>query len=265
MEPNTASHDEPDLNDPRVDDQDAQPANPSLRTCVVTRAELTPDDLIRFVVGPDGAVVPDLARRLPGRGVWVTLDRKAVEKAIKIKAFARSMKRQVTASPELPALIERLLVKRSIEALSLANKAGLVLTGFGKVEAELTRAPLALMHATDAAEDGCHKLNRKWVAINADLNRSALIIGGLTIEQLSLAIGRENVVHTCLRPGGAAARFVDAISRTMRYRTGLSPGLSPGFGPGDGMGDGQQRPSGTTLSDAGEAAANGGLGEVGRG
>jgi uncharacterized protein len=246
MEPTEASHVEPDHDGPSVEPHDVQPANSSLRTCVVTRAERKPDELIRFVVGPDGAVVPDLARRLPGRGVWVTLDCKAVEKAVKTKAFSRSMKRQVTASPDLPALIERLLVKRSIEALSIANKAGLVLTGFGKVEAELTRGPLALMHATDAAEDGCHKLNRKWVAINADLNRSALIIGGLTIEQLSLAIGRENVVHTCLRPGGAASRFVDAITRTMRYRTG--------FGPGEG----QQSPSGTRspdagLSDAGEA------------
>jgi uncharacterized protein len=224
MEPNAATHVEPDLMGPRVEPDDVQPANSSLRTCVVTRAELTPDELIRFVVGPDGAVVPDLARRLPGRGVWVTLDCKAVEKAIKTKAFARSMKRQVTASPELPALIERLLVKRSIEALSIANKAGLVLTGFGKVEAELTRGPLALMHATDAAEDGCQKLNRKWVAINADHNRSAMIVAGLTIEQLSLAIGRENVVHTCLRHGGAASRFVDAITRTTRYRTGDVPG-----------------------------------------
>jgi uncharacterized protein len=223
MAPNTATRDEPDLIDPCVDQPDAPRANSSLRTCVVTRVERAPDDLIRFVVGPDGAVVPDLARRLPGRGVWVTLDCKAVEKAVKTKAFARSMKRQVTVSTELPALIERLLVKRAVEALSLANKAGLVLTGFGKVEAELTRAPLALMHAQDAAEDGCQKLDRKYVAISADLDRPALIIGGLTIEQLSLAIGRENVVHTCLRHGGAASRFVDAITRIMRYRTGDMP------------------------------------------
>ncbi len=235
MEPNAANHVEPDHNGPSVEPDDAQPANSSLRTCVVTRAELTPDELIRFVVGPDGAVVPDLARRLPGRGVWVTLDAKAVEKAIKTKAFARSMKRQVTASPDLPALIDKLLVKRSMEALSLANKAGLVLTGFGKVEAELTRGPLALMHALDAADDGCQKLNRKWIAINADLSRSAMIVAGLTIDQLSLAIGRENVVHTCLRHGGAASRFVDAMTRTMRYRTGNLVDSLTGELPGDGQ------------------------------
>jgi uncharacterized protein len=226
MEPHPATHDEPDQTDPSVGLHDAQPADSSLRTCAVTRAERTPDELIRFVVGPDGGVVPDLARRLPGRGVWVTLDAAAVATAIKTKAFARSMKRQVTVPPDLPALIERLLVKRTIEALSIANKAGLVLTGFGKVEAELTRGPLALMHATDAAEDGCQKLDRKWIAINADHNRVALIIAGLTIDELSLAIGRENVVHTCLRHGGAASRFVDAISRTMRYRTGNRVGVT---------------------------------------
>jgi uncharacterized protein len=219
MEPATATHDEPDQTGP----DDAPPADGALRTCVVTRVERTPDELIRFVVGPDGAVVPDLARRLPGRGVWVTLDTAMVATAVKTKAFSRSMKRQVTASPDLPALIERLLVKRSMEALSIANKAGLVLTGFGKVEAELTQSPRALMHATDAASDGCLKLDRKWLAINADRNRTALILVGLTIEQLSLAIGRENVVHACLRHGGAASRFVDALTRTMRYRTGDRP------------------------------------------
>jgi uncharacterized protein len=248
MEPNPAYHDEPDLSGP----SDAQPANPSLRTCVVTRAERTPDELIRFVVGPDGAVVPDLARRLPGRGVWVTLDSKAVATAVKTKAFARSMKRQVTASPDLPALVERLLVKRCIEALSIANKAGLVLTGFGKVEAELIRAPLALMHGADGAEDGCQKLNRKWQAISADQNRAAVIITGLTIEQLSLAIGRENVVHACLRHGGAASRFVDAVTRMMRYRTGNAPEFTSGnveIGVGDDVVLGSQA---ETRSDAGE-------------
>jgi uncharacterized protein len=243
MEPDTATHDEPDVIGP----DDAPPANSSLRTCVVTRVERTPDDLIRFVAGPDGAVVPDLARRLPGRGVWVSLDCKAVEKAVRSKAFARSMKRQVNAAPDLPDLIERLLVKRSIEALSLANKAGLVLTGFGKVEAELTRAPLALMHASDGAEDGCHKLNRKWLAINADRNRTGLVIAGLTIEQLSLAIGRENVVHACLRHGGAASRFVAAVTRTMRYRTGEGSGDGPQISPSPMF-------PGSSLPDAAEAA-----------
>jgi uncharacterized protein len=137
------------------------------------------------------------------------------------------MKRQVTTDAALPELIDRLLLKRAMEALSIANKSGLFVSGFAKVEAELLRAPLALIHCSDAAEDGCNKLDRKWQAINADVSnpdaRDALIFTGLTIEQLSLAIGRENVVHACLRPGGAATRFVDAITRLMRYRSGSGP------------------------------------------
>jgi uncharacterized protein len=222
--PGVAAESDADLRDGDVADRH----NP-MRTCVVTRTEHLPADLIRFVVGPDGAIVPDLARRLPGRGVWVTLDRSMIATAVKSKAFARSMKRQVLTDPALPELIDRLLVKRTMEALSIANKSGLFVSGFAKVEAELTRAPLALLHGADAADDGCHKLNRKWQAINADPSnpdaREALIFSGLTIEQLSLAIGRENVVHACLRPGGAATRFVDAITRLMRYRTGERPQL----------------------------------------
>jgi uncharacterized protein len=214
--------------------RDAGATQCPLRTCIVARTEHQPDDLIRFVAGPDGSIVPDLARRLPGRGVWVTLDRKAVATAVKTKAFSRALKRQVTTDPALPDMIDRLMLKRAVDALSIANKAGQFVSGFAKVEAELMRAPLALLHAVDAAEDGCHKLDRKWQAINADPSnpdaRDALIFSGLTIEQLSLAIGRENVVHACLRQGGAASRFVDAITRLMRYRTGDAPQVASDTG-----------------------------------
>ncbi len=98
----------------------------SLRRCVVTRAERAPDDLLRFVVDPSGAIVPDLARKLPGRGVWVTADKASVAAAVKANAFAKSLKRQVTVAPDLPDRVESLFVKRALEALSLANKAGLV-------------------------------------------------------------------------------------------------------------------------------------------
>src|SRR5690606_38506391 len=107
----------------------------SLRTCVVTREQRPPEDLIRFVPGPDGQIVPDVGRRLPGRGVWVTAERGAVAEAVKRKAFSKGLKRQVTAAADLPDLVERLLMKRATDALSLANKAGLVTTGFTRVEA----------------------------------------------------------------------------------------------------------------------------------
>jgi uncharacterized protein len=214
-----AIEDEPDLTDP----DPVQRAHSPMRTCIVTRVEKSPDDMIRFVVGPDGSIVPDLARRLPGRGVWVTLARANVDAAIKTKAFPRSLKRQVQVPADLGDLVGRLLRKRTIESLSLANKAGQVLTGFAKVDAELGRGdiPLALVHASDCADDGRGKLDRKWAAINESFNRPALILTPLTIDELSLAIGRENVVHASLRTGGAATRFVEAATRSLRFHAAI--------------------------------------------
>ena len=105
-----------------------------LRLCAVSRAHKPPEELIRFVAGPDGAIVPDLARRLPGRGVWVDATRQAVAAAVRQKAFARSLKRQVSVPADLADLVERLMARRLAEALSIANKAGLVVAGFAKVE-----------------------------------------------------------------------------------------------------------------------------------
>ena len=118
------------------------------------------------MAGPDGVVVPDLARRLPGRGVWVDATRVAVGEAVRRKAFARSLQRNVEAPRDLPDLVERLMQRRLAEAVSIANKAGLVVAGFAKVE-ELIAAgrAVALIHAADAAVDGVEKLDRKFKAL----------------------------------------------------------------------------------------------------
>jgi predicted RNA-binding protein YlxR (DUF448 family) len=202
-------------------DHDAEPPG-SLRRCIVTRAERSPGDLIRFVVDPGGAIVPDLARKLPGRGVWVTADKASVAAAVKGNAFAKSLKRQVTVSPDLPQVVEALFIKRVLEALSLAKKAGLVSTGFEKVEALLDGGrAAALLHGSDAAADGRGKLDRKFLAIQRDRGKTATIVDWLTIEQLSLAIGRSNVVHAALKQGGATQRFQRDAERLRRYRSGF--------------------------------------------
>lgn len=194
-------------------------AKPSLRTCVVTRDERPPDEMLRFVPSPEGVVTPDLARKLPGRGVWVTCRRDLVGEAVRGKAFPRGFKRQVTVPADLADQVERLLVKRVIEALALANKAGLVVTGFAKIDGELPRGAIrVLVHGSDAAADGCGKLDRKWTAIAADLSLAALIVKELTIAELDLAMGRENVVHAALSMGGATARFAAEAGRLARYR-----------------------------------------------
>lgn len=200
---------------------DAREDDGPLRTCIVTRRQGPVDDLVRFVAGPDGTVVPDIACRLPGRGVWVSLDRKAVDEAVKTKAFNRGLKRQVAAPSDLGALVDRLLLKRLIEALAIANKAGLVLTGFTKVDTAITAGqPVALLHANDASSDGSEKLDRRFSAMCRDLGRPAIKLTYLTNDEMSLALGRANVVHAALTMGGAAHHLLRQAERLGTYRTG---------------------------------------------
>lgn len=192
-----------------------------LRTCVVTRRQLPIEDLVRFVAGPDGSIVPDIANRLPGRGVWVTLDRKTVDEAAGTKAFNRSLKRQVAVPPDLGALVDRLLSKRLTEALALANKAGLVLTGFTKVDTAISNgSPVVLIHASDGSADGAEKLDRRFSAMCRDLGRNAVIHTYLTNDEISLALGRANVVHAAVTNGGAARHLLRQAERLRKYRTG---------------------------------------------
>lgn len=204
------------------DAEDGQ-ARGSLRRCAVTRGELTPEELIRFVADPSGTVVPDLTRKLPGRGVWVKCERPAVEAAVKANAFAKSLKRQVNAPADLPERIDALFVGRLLNTLSLANKAGLVSTGAEKVEKLLDSGKAAaLVHGGDGTAEGRRKLDRKFSAIQRDKGQPAPIVDWLTIEQMSLAIGRSNVVHAGLIQGGATRRFLSEAERLKRYRSGFS-------------------------------------------
>ena len=206
------------------DDRDTEvEATGSLRRCIVTRAERPPDELIRFVADPEGRIVPDLARRLPGRGVWVTATKSDVEAGVKAKSFSRSLKREVEVPGDLAQTVEALFIRHALAALSLAKKAGLVCTGFEKVESLLDSGrAVALVHGADAAEGGRRKLDRKFTAIMRDRGGSTPIVDWLTIEQLSLAIGRSNVVHAGLTRGGATKRFLSEAKRLKRYRSGFS-------------------------------------------
>ena len=188
--------------------------------CAVTRAELPVANLIRFVRAPDGTIVPDLEQSLPGRGVWVACDRQTIEKAIKTKAFSRSLKTDVTISADLADRLDAMLLRRAGDALALANKAGLVVSGFQQVDAALEKSSVALLvHGADAAADGRGKLTRKFEAIQREKGLSAAVIDNLTIEQMSLAIGRPSVVHAALLPGGLAKRFQREAERVSRYRS----------------------------------------------
>ncbi len=173
------------------------------------------------MLGPDGAIAPDLACRLPGRGVWVSATREAVRAAVRQKIFARSLKQPVTVPDDLPDLIERLMARRLGEAISIANKAGLLVAGFTKVEELIGRGrAVLLIHAADAAGDGVAKLYRKFKALVGSERAAAAIVSELTGLELDLAIGRSNVIHAAASEGGASQRILQQARRLRRYRLG---------------------------------------------
>ena len=217
--------------DRRKTRDDAEPAAEDggrMRLCAATREAVDVDLLIRFVADPEGGIVPDLARRLPGRGVWVKAEKAAVAQAVRANVFARSLKRQVRPDPDLPDRLEHLLEKRAIEALALANKAGLVTAGFAQVDALLDSGSVRiLVQASDAADGGRERLARKLAAVTRAQGRNSASVTSLSTEQLSLAMGRSNVVHAALIQGGAAARFLDEAERLQRYRSGIAAFSEP--------------------------------------
>ncbi len=198
------------------------------RTCVATRAVRPVDELVRFVAAPDGVVVPDLKRKLPGRGVWVCASRTAVAEAVRRKAFARGLKAPVKVDPDLAGLVERLLERDAREALSLANKAGLVVSGFSKVEAAVARGRLvAVVHARDAAPDGVRKIAQAVRRAQACGEAAPPVVSALDSAQLDLALGRSHVIHAALLDGPAGRAALARFRALERYRDETAVGSSP--------------------------------------
>jgi predicted RNA-binding protein YlxR (DUF448 family) len=201
-------------------DLDAGPRAQELeRMCVATRTVRPVADMIRFVIGPDGEAVPDLKRKLPGRGVWVTATQDALSDAVKRKGLARGFKREVRLPADLVARTGELLERAALDALAMAGKAGLVATGFTRVEAALAREKVvALLHAAEAAADGVRKLD---AALRRRLEHDPIVtIGILTSAQLDLAFGRPNVVHAALLAGPPSDTFLARLQRLERFRSG---------------------------------------------
>lgn len=205
------------------------------RSCALTRELKSVDQMVRFVLGPAGDVVPDVKRRLPGRGLWITATRSALESAVKRNVFARGFRRTVKTAPDLAAQTEQLLERSALDALAIAGKAGAVVTGFAKVEAALARADiLAVIHARDGAEDGRRKLDSALHRTNADRTREIAAIDAFSGEQLDLALNRPNVVHAALLAGPGSETFLARVTRLMRFRTGQSPEAINAHVPADG-------------------------------
>ena len=200
-------------------------ADGSLRRCVVTGESLPPEALIRFVAGPDRALVPDLARELPGRGIWVRATRDDIAEAVRRKAFGRAFARaggpsDVVVPPDLPDLLADLLARRTCHWLGLARRAGGVVAGFEKVREAIGKGEVRiLVQASDGGTDGLNKLRR--------LNPGLEVVETLSSAELSLALGRENVVHAALQPGRLAARFLGEARRLAGFRRNAGAADAP--------------------------------------
>jgi hypothetical protein len=209
------------LADPDLDNGPRTDRSATMRMCAVTRQVRSIDELIRFVVSPQGEVIADVKRKLPGRGLWIGASREVVAEAVRRNHFGKGFKRDVRTTATLAADTENLLVRSAIDALAMAAKAGQVVSGFSKVEGALEqRQAKALIHASDGAADGIRKLDAV-VRQNAGINdefREIPVVTALTSEQLDLALGRSNVIHAALLAGPASKTFLSRSHVLVRYR-----------------------------------------------
>ncbi|MCZ0962738.1 RNA-binding protein [Paracoccus benzoatiresistens] len=180
------------------------------RRCIVTGEVQPKHGLIRFVAGPDGSVVPDLAEKLPGRGIWVVADRAAIDKAAAKGLFSRAAKAPVRAPDGLADLVEAGVAKRLVELVSLARKSGRAVAGFEKVKGWLAEGRAkVLLQASDGSDRGKGKL---WTPTGGRW------FGCLTASELGLSFGRDHVIHGALAAGGLTDKVILEAGRLTGLR-----------------------------------------------
>jgi len=188
------------------------------------------------VIGPDGEAVPDVKRKLPGRGIWITGSRAALDDAIKQNVFARGFKRAVRVPADFAAATEKLLERAALDALAIAGKSGTVVSGFAKVESALEHGDaIALIHAADAAADGKRKLDGALRRYGTEKTREMPIVAAFIGTQLDLALNRPNVVHAALLAGPVSETFLLRSMRLQRFRIGSAGDEAQTNAPGDGV------------------------------
>ncbi|MGE5548307.1 MAG: RNA-binding protein [Solirubrobacterales bacterium] len=217
---------------------DDQPSGPE-RRCIVTGAVRPKKELLRFVVAPTGEVVPDMDRRLPGRGIWLSPRRDVVNTAVSKRLFAKAARRQVTAAADLADRVEALLVKRCLDAIGLARRAGQAVCGFEKVRAELAGGRTAvLIEAKDAAEGGKDKIRGQARGRGADSqaepgDAAGTPAGGVPVielfdgAELGAVFGRDHAVHVAMGPGTLARRLIEEAGLLAGFRDCGSGGTVP--------------------------------------
>lgn len=202
------------------------PKNPegSQRRCIVTGEIRDRGALLRFVVGPDGAIVPDIEARLPGRGWWLTPRRDIVERAVAKRLFSRAARRPVAVPPELADRIEGLLARRCCDGLGLARRAGLAVAGFDRVSDALRRGRAGLLlFALDGAAAGRSKV----AALGRDLPSASV----LTTAELGAAFGRERIVHAVVAGGPLCRRLLLDLTRLAGLRAAAAVDRGMDFAP----------------------------------
>ncbi len=183
------------------------------RRCIATGERAPKGGLVRFVVGPDGAIVPDIEGRLPGRGLWVAADRAAIDRAARKGLFARAAKAPVTVPADLADLVEALLAQRVVALISLARKAGAAVSGLGKTKDWLVSGTAAvLVQASDGSP-------REKARLRPPGGPDSLI-GCLTAGELGLSFGRDRAIHGALAAGGLTERIVGEAARLAGLRNG---------------------------------------------
>ncbi len=180
------------------------------RRCIASGMLLDKSELLRFVVGPEGRVVPDLGGKLPGRGLWLLPRRDMIEKACRRNLFARAARAPVGVPEDLAEQVARAIRRRCLDLIGLARRAGLVTAGHQKVRSQLASGSAAvLVQAQDAARGGREKL--------AALARASGMIGPVLevfdAEELGQVLGRDSAVHVVLAPGDLTDRFVAEVAR----------------------------------------------------
>jgi len=220
------------------------------RRDLVTHQVMDESRLIRFVAAPDGSVVPDLARKLPGRGMWVAADRVSVETAVRKNGFSRAAKMPLKPAADLADLVETLLARRCLQQLGLARREGVLISGFEKSAAAIRGGRAAwIIEAADGSADGRGKL----LGLARHATPPPGVCGTFTAEDLGLALGLENAIHGVLLAGGRADRWTIEVERLAGFRP-LRPQDWGQDMPGTGREDGTGGAAGEALAGRGSAS-----------
>jgi hypothetical protein len=212
-----------------------------MRRCVVTRVRLPKEQMFRFVVGPDRDLIPDLAGKLPGRGIWLSASRDVIEGAHAtrangtpsggmsagakgrelVRAIARAARGPVKVPPDLPGVLETALIRRIGDLLGLARRAGQAIAGFEKARDWMRSHPVGLvLQATDGSE-------AERARFQSAVPDAVSVLDPLTGAELGRVMGHETVVHVVLAPGRLASSIAMEAGRLASLRTATDPTASP--------------------------------------